>query len=79
MVSVAAQIFSSRAICPIKLCSLRSLVKIRAFIIKYDVPQDPVVGSLLFLLYINDISNTSNRDPFVLRAEDINTFWKVSQ
>ena len=42
--------------------------------IKYGVPQGSVLGPLLFLLYINDISRASTMGTFIMFADDTNIF-----
>ena len=44
-------------------------------IICCGVPQDSILGPLLFLLYVNDLHNSSARDP-IMFADDTNLFYE---
>ncbi len=39
------------------------------------IPQGSILGPILFLLYINDLSNVSNKLKFILFADDTNVFY----
>ena len=51
------------------------LVKSDSMTIKCGVPQGSVLGPLLFLIYMNDISKCSKILSFILFADDTNLFY----
>ena len=52
--------------------------KSKEMTITTGVPQGSILGPLLFLLYINDIENTSDIISYVLYADDTNVFYSDS-
>ena len=47
-------------------------------LITHGIPQGSTLGPLLFLLYVNDITNSSEKLSFRLFAEDTNIFFSSS-
>ena len=56
------------------MCSKFNNVKSDTVCILFGVPQEYVLGPLLFLLYINDIVNSASLSEFVIFADDTKIF-----